>query len=86
MRYAWIDLPEERHAEPAEDPVESVVDDEELERGAGDPAHGDGERQHQELRRQRHHVQRVDRVLEVHQPERNGGVVEFDPKTMTTEL
>ena len=66
-----FDPPEYCHPESAEDPVESVVDDEELEGGAGGPPQRDGQRQHQQLRRQRHRVQRVHRVLEEHQPEMN---------------
>ena len=42
-------IPEERHADAPDDPVESVVDDQELEGGAREPPHGEGQHQHQEL-------------------------------------
>ena len=54
-----LNQPEYGHSESAEDPVESVVDDEELEGGAGGPPQRHGQRQHQQLRRQRQRVQRV---------------------------
>ena len=42
-------IPEECHADAPDDPVESVVDNQELEGGAWEPTHGEGQDQHQGL-------------------------------------
>ena len=42
-------IPEDCHAKAAKDPVDSIVDDQELEAGAHELPHGEGQSQDQEL-------------------------------------
>ena len=52
--------PHDGHADAADGPVDPRREDEELEGEAGRPAHGEGQRQHQQLQAQGQQEDRID--------------------------
>ena len=55
--------PHDGHADAADGPVDARSEDQELEGEAARPAHGEGQREHQQLQGQGHQEERVDSLF-----------------------